>query len=154
MYIHYMAPLIKILIAICFVQSDAPPPKSMWRFGEGDAGQGGGEGALSRRKAAPFATVWIITGGATSKVHKHQEKSFVFCRECTKKCYIKTVYFPPPQNLCKQLHSKIDITDEERYDCESKVSKHNKDVSSLQHPAQILLIIVHCSVNILKWKKK
>lgn len=66
------------------------------------------------------------------------------------KCNIKTVYPPPPQTLCKQLHSKIDVTDEERYDCESKVSKHNKDVSSLQHPAQIPLIIVHSSVNILK----
>lgn len=34
-----------------------------------------------------------------------------------------------PQTLCKQLHAKIDVVDEERYDCESKVNKHNKDVS-------------------------
>lgn len=33
------------------------------------------------------------------------------------------------QNLCKQLYEKIDIVDEERYDCESKVMKHNNDVS-------------------------
>uniref|UniRef100_A0A3Q1GIM3 Troponin I, slow skeletal muscle-like n=1 Tax=Acanthochromis polyacanthus TaxID=80966 RepID=A0A3Q1GIM3_9TELE len=32
------------------------------------------------------------------------------------------------QNLCKELHGKIDIVDEERYDCESKVGKHNKDL--------------------------
>uniref|UniRef100_A0A3P9N4Y7 Troponin I, slow skeletal muscle-like n=1 Tax=Poecilia reticulata TaxID=8081 RepID=A0A3P9N4Y7_POERE len=32
------------------------------------------------------------------------------------------------QKLCKQLHEKIDIVDEERYDCEHKVSKHNKDL--------------------------
>uniref|UniRef100_A0A3Q0R663 Troponin I, skeletal, slow d n=1 Tax=Amphilophus citrinellus TaxID=61819 RepID=A0A3Q0R663_AMPCI len=32
------------------------------------------------------------------------------------------------QDLCKQLHAKIDIVDEERYDCEYKVSKHNKDL--------------------------
>lgn len=35
---------------------------------------------------------------------------------------------PSPQNLCKQLHSKIEVVDEERYDCESKVKKHNNDV--------------------------
>lgn len=33
------------------------------------------------------------------------------------------------KNLCEQLHAKIDEVDEERYDCEEKVSKHNKDVS-------------------------
>lgn len=33
------------------------------------------------------------------------------------------------QKMCKELHSKIDIVDEERYDCEYKVGKHNKDVS-------------------------
>lgn len=33
------------------------------------------------------------------------------------------------QNLCKQLHAKIDVVDEERYDYEDKVIKHNKDVS-------------------------
>lgn len=47
---------------------------------------------------------------------------------------VRAILTPPPsphpsQNLCKQLHSKIDVVDEERYDCESKVSKHNKDVS-------------------------
>uniref|UniRef100_A0A8K9Y0Y8 Troponin I, skeletal, slow d n=1 Tax=Oncorhynchus mykiss TaxID=8022 RepID=A0A8K9Y0Y8_ONCMY len=32
------------------------------------------------------------------------------------------------QDLCKQLHGKIDVVDEERYDCEAKVTKHNKDL--------------------------
>lgn len=32
------------------------------------------------------------------------------------------------QNLCKQLHEKIDVVDEERYDCEAKVIKNNRDV--------------------------
>lgn len=36
------------------------------------------------------------------------------------------------KNLCEQLHAKIDEVDEERYDCEEKVSKHNKDVSYRQ----------------------
>lgn len=49
-----------------------------------------------------------------------------FCTKCL--INIKTVSLRP-QNLCKQLHSKIDVVDEERYDCESKVGKHNKDVS-------------------------
>lgn len=33
------------------------------------------------------------------------------------------------QNLCKQLYTKIDVVDEERYGYEDKVIKHNKDVS-------------------------
>lgn len=37
------------------------------------------------------------------------------------------------QNLCKQLYAKIDVVDEERYDYEDKVIKHNKDVSLNQH---------------------
>lgn len=32
------------------------------------------------------------------------------------------------QNLCKDLHQKIDVVDEERYDIQSKVGKHDKEV--------------------------
>uniref|UniRef100_A0A3B5M181 Uncharacterized protein n=1 Tax=Xiphophorus couchianus TaxID=32473 RepID=A0A3B5M181_9TELE len=42
------------------------------------------------------------------------------------------------QKLCKQLHEKIDIVDEERYDCEHKVSKHNKDIHELKLKVQDL----------------
>ncbi|XP_054862249.1 troponin I, slow skeletal muscle-like isoform X2 [Amphiprion ocellaris] len=42
------------------------------------------------------------------------------------------------QNLCKELHGKIDIVDEERYDCESKVGKHNKDIHELKLKVQDL----------------
>ncbi|XP_030197695.1 troponin I, skeletal, slow d [Gadus morhua] len=42
------------------------------------------------------------------------------------------------QNLCKELHSKIDLADEERYDCEHKVIKHNKDISELKMKVQDL----------------
>ncbi|XP_029901699.1 troponin I, slow skeletal muscle-like [Myripristis murdjan] len=42
------------------------------------------------------------------------------------------------QTLCKQLHAKIDIVDEERYDCESKVNKHNKDIHELKLKVQDL----------------
>ncbi|XP_074481972.1 troponin I, slow skeletal muscle-like [Sebastes fasciatus] len=42
------------------------------------------------------------------------------------------------QKMCKELHSKIDVTDEERYDCESKVGKHNKDIHELKLKIQDL----------------
>ncbi|XP_013860241.1 troponin I, slow skeletal muscle isoform X2 [Austrofundulus limnaeus] len=42
------------------------------------------------------------------------------------------------QKLCKQLHEKIDIVDEERYDCEHKVIKHNKDIHELKLKVQDL----------------
>ncbi|KAG7320232.1 hypothetical protein KOW79_016085 [Hemibagrus wyckioides] len=42
------------------------------------------------------------------------------------------------QNLCKQLYEKIDIVDEERYDCEAKVMKHNIDIRELKLKVQDL----------------
>ncbi|XP_031715113.1 troponin I, slow skeletal muscle-like [Anarrhichthys ocellatus] len=42
------------------------------------------------------------------------------------------------QKICRQLHTKIDIVDEERYDCESKVGKHNKDIHELKLKIQDL----------------
>ncbi|KAA8580196.1 hypothetical protein FQN60_005731 [Etheostoma spectabile] len=42
------------------------------------------------------------------------------------------------QKMCKQLHSQIDVVDEERYDCESKVGKHNKDIHELKLKIQDL----------------
>lgn len=41
---------------------DAAPHESLRGFGEGEAGEGGGESALSRREAASFAAVWNVTG--------------------------------------------------------------------------------------------
>lgn len=32
------------------------------------------------------------------------------------------------QNLCKELHQKTDVVDEERYDIQSKVGKNEKEV--------------------------
>uniref|UniRef100_A0A671PLZ2 Troponin I, slow skeletal muscle-like n=1 Tax=Sinocyclocheilus anshuiensis TaxID=1608454 RepID=A0A671PLZ2_9TELE len=37
------------------------------------------------------------------------------------------------QNLCKELHQKIDVVDEERYDIESKVAKNEKEIEDLNH---------------------
>ena len=37
------------------------------------------------------------------------------------------------QKLCKQLHAKIDVVDEERYDYEAKFVKNNKDVCLQLH---------------------
>lgn len=42
------------------------------------------------------------------------------------------------KSICKQLHTKIDIVDEERYDCENKVTKHNKDIHELKLKVQDL----------------
>ncbi|XP_029992053.1 troponin I, slow skeletal muscle-like [Sphaeramia orbicularis] len=35
------------------------------------------------------------------------------------------------QALCKDLHHKIDVVDEERYDIEAKVTKNNKEIENL-----------------------
>ncbi|XP_044049282.1 troponin I, slow skeletal muscle-like [Siniperca chuatsi] len=35
------------------------------------------------------------------------------------------------QNLCKELHQKIDVVDEERYDINSKVMKNDKEIQDL-----------------------
>uniref|UniRef100_A0A3B4Y9G4 Troponin I4b, tandem duplicate 2 n=1 Tax=Seriola lalandi dorsalis TaxID=1841481 RepID=A0A3B4Y9G4_SERLL len=35
------------------------------------------------------------------------------------------------QALCKELHHKIDVVDEERYDIEAKVAKNNKEIENL-----------------------
>ncbi|XP_049430185.1 troponin I, skeletal, slow c [Epinephelus fuscoguttatus] len=40
--------------------------------------------------------------------------------------------------LCKQIHEKIDIVDEERYDCEAKVIKNNRDIHELNLKVQDL----------------
>ncbi|KAL2092940.1 hypothetical protein ACEWY4_010252 [Coilia grayii] len=42
------------------------------------------------------------------------------------------------QKLCKQLHAKIDVVDEERYDCEAKVIKNGKDIHELKLKVQDL----------------
>lgn len=38
------------------------------------------------------------------------------------------VLAPPPQELCKQLHAKIDTAEEEKYDMEIRVQKSTKEV--------------------------
>uniref|UniRef100_A0A4W6F594 Troponin I4b, tandem duplicate 2 n=2 Tax=Lates calcarifer TaxID=8187 RepID=A0A4W6F594_LATCA len=35
------------------------------------------------------------------------------------------------QNLCKELHQKIDVVDEERYDIAAKVSKNEREIQDL-----------------------
>ncbi|XP_049430883.1 troponin I, slow skeletal muscle-like [Epinephelus fuscoguttatus] len=35
------------------------------------------------------------------------------------------------QALCKELHHKIDVVDEERYDIDAKVAKNNKEIENL-----------------------
>ncbi|KAL4612736.1 troponin I, slow skeletal muscle-like [Arapaima gigas] len=40
---------------------------------------------------------------------------------------------PELQNLCKELHQKIDVADETRYDIECKVAKNEKEIEYLNH---------------------
>ncbi|XP_065145516.1 troponin I, fast skeletal muscle-like [Paramisgurnus dabryanus] len=42
------------------------------------------------------------------------------------------------QDLCKQLHQKIDVVDEERYDMASKVAKGEKEIEDLKIKVQDL----------------
>ncbi|XP_055049417.2 troponin I4b, tandem duplicate 3, partial [Misgurnus anguillicaudatus] len=37
------------------------------------------------------------------------------------------------QNLCKELHQKVDVVDEERYDFDYKVNKNDKEIAELNH---------------------
>ncbi|XP_053538368.1 troponin I, slow skeletal muscle [Ictalurus punctatus] len=37
------------------------------------------------------------------------------------------------QDLCRDLHHKIDVIDEERYDTEVKVSKNEKEIQEMTH---------------------
>uniref|UniRef100_A0A8C9TKC7 Troponin I4b, tandem duplicate 1 n=1 Tax=Scleropages formosus TaxID=113540 RepID=A0A8C9TKC7_SCLFO len=37
------------------------------------------------------------------------------------------------QNLCRELHQKIDVVDEARYDIETKVAKNEKEIEYLNH---------------------
>ncbi|XP_076589900.1 troponin I, skeletal, slow c [Chaetodon auriga] len=40
--------------------------------------------------------------------------------------------------LCKKMHTNIDTVDEERYDCEAKVIKNNRDINELNLKVQDL----------------
>lgn len=54
-----------------------------------------------------------------------------------------------PQNLCQLLDSKINVVDEERYDCESKVNKHNKDVSLFCSPEDVVHVIIITIIDVV-----
>lgn len=64
----------------------------------------------------------------------------------------------PLQELCREIHHKIDVIDEERYDLETKVSKCNKEVGREQRPrlhlteAQLLCKVVEIKTKIKRKK--
>ncbi|XP_015193517.1 troponin I, fast skeletal muscle [Lepisosteus oculatus] len=71
---------------------------------------------------------------AKTEIEKEQTE-----REAEKKRYLEE-HCPPLsmggslqelQELCKQLHTKIDVVDEERYDLQSKVNKSAKEIEDL-----------------------
>lgn len=43
------------------------------------------------------------------------------------------------QEMCKEIHRKIDVIDEERYDMENKVNKANKEIDDLKIKVQDLM---------------
>nr|XP_020449242.1 troponin I, fast skeletal muscle-like [Monopterus albus] len=43
------------------------------------------------------------------------------------------------QELCREIHHKIDVVDEERYDLEMKVNKSNKEIEDLKIKVQDLM---------------
>lgn len=43
-------------------------------------------------------------------------------------CYRDNVSAACVQELCREIHHKIDVMDEERYDLDMKVNKSNKEV--------------------------
>lgn len=45
-----------------------------------------------------------------------------------KNIFLKSFFFFFLQDLCKELHQKIDVVDEERYDISLKVSKNETEV--------------------------
>uniref|UniRef100_A0A665T7A3 Troponin I, fast skeletal muscle n=1 Tax=Echeneis naucrates TaxID=173247 RepID=A0A665T7A3_ECHNA len=47
--------------------------------------------------------------------------------------------FPAPEELCREIHRKVDTIDEERYDLEMKVSKSNKEIDDLKIKVQDLM---------------
>lgn len=58
------------------------------------------------------------------KSFSHYSQLFLF--ELTLYAHTTSTFF---QDLCKELHHKIDVVDEERYDIGLKVSKNDKEVS-------------------------
>ncbi|TSK13127.1 Troponin I, slow skeletal muscle [Bagarius yarrelli] len=71
------------------------------------------------------------------KQEKDEEKS-QYLQEKMPPLQLSGLSLADLQNLCKQLYEKIDIVDEERYDCESKVMKHNTDIRELKLKVQDL----------------
>ena len=114
-----------VLTYTCYIHSDPSPLKSLWGLGEGETGEGGGESALPRREDAPIAALWTVSGRSASKGPTRKKSRLTFWGKWISNINALSLL----QTLCRQLHSKIDVVDEERYDCESKVNKHNKDVS-------------------------
>ncbi|XP_061534038.1 troponin I, slow skeletal muscle-like isoform X1 [Phycodurus eques] len=55
-----------------------------------------------------------------------------FISECFPQPKTSNLSVQDLQELCKQLHKKIDVTDEARYDIAVKVGKNEKEIASLR----------------------
>ncbi|XP_029010243.2 troponin I, slow skeletal muscle-like [Betta splendens] len=63
---------------------------------------------------------------------KKQEKQRVV-NECFPPLQLSGLSVQELQDLCKELHQKIDVIDEARYDMEVKVAKNDQEIQSLSH---------------------
>lgn len=69
------------------------------------------------------------------------------------KIYISHIWFST-KALCEELHAKIDVVDEERYDIEAKVSHNNREVrTSSTDSAHIKNKNVKWRISIVQYRK-
>uniref|UniRef100_A0AAR2KK38 Troponin I, skeletal, slow d n=1 Tax=Pygocentrus nattereri TaxID=42514 RepID=A0AAR2KK38_PYGNA len=93
----------------------------------------GHNGPESMKKTALAALGQRLRSNLTVESTNAAAFSIMCCTSWNACCFTHSF-----QNLCKQLHAKIDIVDEERFDCESKVDKNNKDIHELKLKVQDL----------------
>ncbi|KAM6937624.1 troponin I, fast skeletal muscle-like [Xenentodon cancila] len=68
---------------------------------------------------------------------REEEKGHYMMERCPPLSMPRTV--AELQDVCREIHHKIDVTDEERYDLEMKVSKANKEIDDLKIKVQDLM---------------
>ncbi|XP_061578190.1 troponin I, fast skeletal muscle-like [Cololabis saira] len=68
---------------------------------------------------------------------REEEKGQYMTESCPPLSMPRTM--PELQDLCKEIHHKIDVTDEERYDLEMKINKANKEIDDLKIKVQDLM---------------
>nr|XP_043892091.1 troponin I, slow skeletal muscle-like [Solea senegalensis] len=68
---------------------------------------------------------------AEKEQRKHEKERVL--NECYPPLKLSSLSAQELQDLCKDLHSKIDVVDEARYDMEVKVVRNEKEIEALSH---------------------